>query len=175
MKFEQSKAVRLVGGVIAILLGAAVLSNPYGSMLTVTKLLGWAVLVFGVVSLAAAFANLEAILSQAELYVGIPCTLLGLAIVTQPGFFVAWVFLLLGVFVMVAGLNSLFAANASRALGLPGASLGLAGAVATVVFGALVMLAPRAMASFSMVVSGVALVFAGVVSAAGALGDLRGR
>ena len=168
MKFEQSKAVRLVGGVIAILLGAAVLSNPYGSMLTVTKLLGWAVLVFGVVSLAAAFANLEAILSQAELYVGIPCTLLGLAIVT-------WVFLLLGVFVMVAGLNSLFAANASRALGLPGASLGLAGAVATVVFGALVMLAPRAMASFSMVVCGVALVFAGVVSAAGALGDLRGR
>ncbi|MEE8703605.1 MAG: DUF308 domain-containing protein [Olsenella sp.] len=175
MKIEQSKAVRVVGGAICILLGVAVLSNPLSSMLTITKLLGWAVLVFGVVSLAAAFTNLRMILSQAELYVGILCTLLGLAIVAQPGFFVAWVFLLLGVFVMVTGLNSLFAANASRALGLPGANAGLVGAVAAIVFGAFVMFAPYATASFAMIVCGVALVYAGAVSVVNALREDHGR
>ena len=163
-KLNQSKNSKLFGGIIAIILGIIVLSNPYGSVLTITKIVGWVVLIFGVISLVSAFSNFSIIFSQAEFYIGLLCTLFGLAIVMSPQFFVTWIFLLLGIFVMVSGINSLVTANATRALGVPGSNAGFVGAIIAIVFGVIVMLSPYMMASFTMILCGIALLYTGVVN-----------
>ena len=139
-KFASTKLGTIVSGVALAAMGVILFANPTTAMLTITSMVGWVLVIMGVVSLASALTRWSAILSTVDLYTGILELLFGILLVNIPGFFVTWIFVLLGIFILVSGLNSLYGANALQALGMPNAGTAKAGAILAIVLGVLVLL-----------------------------------
>ena len=162
-KFTSTKLGTIVSGVALAAMGIILFTNPQSAMLTITVMLGWVLVVMGIVSLASALTRWSVILSTADLYAGIVELLFGILLVNIPGFFVTWIFILLGIFILVSGLNSLYGANALQALGLPRAGTAKVGAILAIVLGVLVLFSPGLFADTTMVICGIALVYCGIV------------
>lgn len=162
-KFASTKLGTIVSGVALAAMGIILFTNPQSAMLTITVMLGWVLVVMGIVSLASALTRWSVILSTADLYAGIVELLFGILLVNIPGFFVTWIFILLGIFILVSGLNSLYGANALQALGLPRAGTAKVGAILAIVLGVLVLFSPSLFADTTMVICGIALVYCGIV------------
>ena len=162
-KFTSTKLGTIVSGVALAAMGIILFTNPQSAMLTITVMLGWVLVVMGIVSLASALTRWSVILSTADLYAGIVELLFGILLVNIPGFFVTWIFILLGIFILVSGLNSLYGANALQALGLPNAGTAKVGAILAIVLGVLVLFSPGLFADTTMVICGIALVYCGIV------------
>lgn len=162
-KFTSTKLGTIVSGVALAAMGIILFTNPQSAMLTITVTLGWVLVIMGIVSLASALTRWSVILSTADLYAGIVELLFGVLLVNIPGFFVTWIFILLGIFILVSGLNSLYGANALQALGMPSAGSAKAGAILAIVLGVLVILSPGLFADTAMVICGIALVYCGIV------------
>ena len=162
-KFPSTKLGTIVSGVALAAMGIILFTNPQSAMLTITVMLGWVLVVMGIVSLASALTRWSVILSTADLYAGIVELLFGILLVNIPGFFVTWIFILLGIFILVSGLNSLYGANALQALGLPSAGTAKVGAILAIVLGVLVLFSPGLFADTTMVICGIALVYCGIV------------
>jgi len=161
--FTSTKLGTIVSGVALAAMGIILFTNPQSAMLTITVMLGWVLVVMGIVSLASALTRWSVILSTADLYAGIVELLFGILLVNIPGFFVTWIFILLGIFILVSGLNSLYGANALQALGLPSAGTAKVGAILAIVLGVLVLFSPGLFADTTMVICGIALVYCGIV------------
>lgn len=162
-KFTSTKLGTIVSGVALAAMGIILFTNPQSAMLTITVMLGWVLVVMGIVSLASALTRWSVILSTADLYAGIVELLFGILLVNIPGFFVTWIFILLGIFILVSGLNSLYGANALQALGLPSAGTAKVGAILAIVLGVLVLFSPGLFADTTMVICCIALVYCGIV------------
>ena len=162
-KFTSTRLGTIVSGVALAAMGISLFTNPQSAMLTITVMLGWVLVVMGIVSLASALTRWSVILSTADLYAGIVELLFGILLVNIPGFFVTWIFILLGIFILVSGLNSLYGANALQALGLPSAGTAKVGAILAIVLGVLVLFSPGLFADTTMVICGIALVYSGIV------------
>jgi uncharacterized membrane protein HdeD (DUF308 family) len=162
-KFTSTKLGTIVSGVALAAMGIILFTNPQSAMLTITVMLGWVLVVMGIVSLASALTRWSVILSTADLYAGIVELLFGILLVNIPGFFVTWIFILLGIFILVSGLNSLYGANALQALGLPNSGTAKVGAILAIVLGVLVLFSPGLFADTTMVICGIALVYCGIV------------
>lgn len=163
LKFRRSKVGTILAGIAGIILGVLCFIRPTNAALFLTNVTGWVLIVSGVVSLVTAFSNISIILSQAEFYSGIMGLLLGILIVSWPQFFVAWIFVLLGICIMMGGFNALFAGNSLRLLGVKGSGWAIFAAALVVFLGFLVVMSPFAMADLSMMIAGVALVYSGIV------------
>lgn len=163
-KLTHSKTATIVCGGLAIILGLIMFFNPSSAARTITVMVGWVLLITGIVALVSAFSTASVLLSSADLYWGIIGTLLGLFVITNPGFFVTWIFLLLGLFILIAGFNMVFGANARRVMGAPHAGAQFALSILTIVLGIMVMVSPFAMANMTMMICGIALVYSGVVA-----------
>lgn len=162
-KFTSTKLGTIVSGVALAAMGIILFTNPQSAMLTITAMLGWVLVVMGIVSLASALTRWSVILSTADLYAGIVELLFGILLVNIPGFFVTWIFILLGIFILVSGLNSLYGANALQALGLPSAGTAKVGAILAIMLGVLVLFSPGLFADTTMAICGIALVYCGIV------------
>ena len=162
-KFTSTKLGAIVSGVALVVMGFILFTNPTTAMMTITVMLGWVLVVMGVASLASALTRWSVILSTADLYAGIVELLFGILLVNIPGFFVTWIFILLGIFILVSGLNSLYGANALQALGLPRAGTAKVGAILAIVLGVLVLFSPGLFADTAMIICGIALVYCGIV------------
>ena len=147
-KFTSTRLGTIVSGVALAAMGIILFTNPQSAMLTITVMLGWVLVVMGIVSLASALTRWSVILSTADLYAGIVELLFGI---------------LLGIFILVSGLNSLYGANALQALGLPSAGTAKVGAILAIVLGVLVLFSPGLFADTTMVICGIALVYSGIV------------
>ncbi len=168
-RLQRSKVSTIATGVLAVILGVIIFMNPQNSTMAITQVVGWVLVILGVSNLAGAFNHWSVILSSMDLYTGILALLMGILIISNPGFFVAWIFILLGIAIMVGGFRSLYAANALHVLGAPGAGSSMAGSVVAIVLGALVMLSPFSMANATMIICAVALVYAGAMEIVGGL------
>ena len=146
-KFTSTKLGTIVSGVALAAMGIILFTNPQSAMLTITVMLGWVLVIMGIISLASALTRWSVILSTVDLYAGIVELLFGL----------------LGIFILVSGLNSLYGANALQALGMPSAGSAKAGAILAIVLGVLVLFAPGLFADTAMVICGIALVYCGIV------------
>lgn len=162
-KFQRSKAGTILAGIAAIILGVVCFMRPSNAALFITNVTGWILIIFGIVGLVTAFSHISIILSQLDFYSGLLSLLLGIMIVSWPQFFVAWIFILLGIYVMVAGFNTLLSANSLRLIGIKGSGGAIVAAILMVILGFMVMMSPFTMADVSMMIAGVALVYAGIV------------
>lgn len=159
-RIQRSKAGTIVAGVLSVILGIFFFMNPQGSTAFIVTTIGWMLVIAGAASLISAFTRITVIFMQADLYAGILELLFGILMVQMPGFFVMWVFVLLGAMVMVMGFNTLAASNAAGLLGV-NATGGRVWSILMIVLGLLVMLSPFAASDLAMTVAGVALVVAG--------------
>lgn len=162
VKFTRSKWGTILGGVLAIVLGILLFANFNTAPLTITIFVGWALVIFGIASLISAATNWSVLLSTADLYNGLISLLFGVLILMAPGFFVAWIFILLGFYIIFAGFAQLTSANAGRVMGIKGAGWGIVAAIVTIVLGFMVVTSPFAMASATIILCGVALVYSGI-------------
>lgn len=160
-KIQRSKAGTIVAGALCVILGIVFFMNPQGSTSFIVSTIGWMLVVGGIASLVSAFTRLTVIFMQADLYAGILELLFGILMIQMPGFFVAWVFILLGIMVMVMGFNTLAASNAAGALGA-NATGGRVWSIVMILLGLLVMVSPFTASNVAMTVAGVALVVAGL-------------
>ena len=163
-RFQRSKAGAILSGIAFIILGIVAFTHPANATLFLTEVTGWVLIVLGVCGLVMAFTHFSIMLSQLDFYGGLLALLLGILVVNWPQFFVAWIFVLLGIYVMIVGFNSVFAANSLRMIGVSGSGGTMFGGFLMAFLGLLLMMSPFMMASVSMMVAGVALVYSGVVS-----------
>lgn len=162
LKFTRSKWSTIVWGIVATILGVYLFMNPGTATRTIVTVAGWALTIYGICSLISAFTRLSVILSTADLYIGSLSLLLGILILVWPGFFVAWIFILLGICIIFAGFNSLMASNALRVVGIKGSGVAMVSAVLTIILGFMVVMSPFSMADFTMIMCGIALVYTGI-------------
>lgn len=162
VKFTRTKWGAILGGILSIILGILLFANYNTAPLTITVFVGWMLTIFGIVSLISAATNWNVLLSTADLYNGLISLLFGVLILMAPGFFVAWIFILLGFYIIFAGFAQLTSANAARVMGIKGAGWGIVASIITIILGFMVVTSPFAMASATIMICGVALVYAGI-------------
>ncbi len=148
--------------VASLVLGAAILTHPAGVSIALTRIIGWVLIVSGGATLASTLMHRKEELSQVELFVSLLELFVGILMVATPGIFISWIVLLMGVRVMMTGLTSFSASQAISELGLPGTGIKVV-SLCMVVFGAIVVIAPFAVASIAVSLAGAALLCSGVM------------
>lgn len=163
VKFTRSKIGTILWGVASVVLGILLFMYPDTAATTFTVAAGWVLTIMGVASLASAFTHWSVILSTVDLYTGLISLLFGLLILASPGFFMSFIFILMGIYIMAAGFNGLMAANALHVMDVKGSGWAIASAILSIILGFLVITSPFTMASATMVLCGIALIYTGVV------------
>ena len=161
-RMTTSKAGTIFAGIVSIALGLVLFMNPNGSTVAIVQSIGWALIVGGGVSLACALSSWNVILMQADLYMGLLGLLFGFLRVSMPGIFVAWLFILLGIYVIVLGFESLAAVNLAGRLTGSNSTGSRIGALLVIALGVVVMLSPMGSASIAMSITGIVLVALGI-------------
>ena len=160
--FRRTKATVILMGVALLVLGIALFVSPIGATLLVVRIVGWALTIVGAITLANCWRHYSEGLRQADLFVGLLECVPGVCLVAWPGAFVSVVYALIGVVILVTGINDVIEANALRVTVGVGWGWRMALAVATVIAGVIVVASPFSMAELVMLVAGVALVFDGI-------------
>ena len=161
--FEHSRWATILMGVAFVLLGVLMFTNPGGVTVTVVRVVGWILLVGGALTLLAAFRGTGPIVAQACLYAGIAEALFGVLLASMPQAFVMWTIVILGVCIVVAGVDTLDAARVTGLFDGGAATSQRIGAVVTIVLGVLVVMSPFAFVDAAVMICGVALAVAGVM------------
>ena len=159
---KRTKTTVILTGIALLVLGIAVFVNPAGATLAVTLIVGWTLVILGVYTLSSCFVHRLPVLSQMDLFFGLLELIPGICILVWPGFFVSYLFLVLGIFVLVTGINDIMEAVDEHRIHVDYWGQSLAIGILTLVMGVLVIIAPFAMAQTVMMVYGIALVFDGV-------------
>lgn len=162
-KVTRTKWGSILWGIAMAILGLYMFVNPGSSAYTITVAVGWVLTIAGICALVGAFTHWSVILSTIDLYSGALSLLFGMLILAWPQFFVAWIFILLGIYIIAAGFSMLAGTNALHVLGVNGSGAGMALAVLTIVLGVLVIMSPFTMANIAMSICGIALVYTGIV------------
>ncbi|MCH3943551.1 MAG: DUF308 domain-containing protein [Atopobiaceae bacterium] len=159
---KRTKATVIVMGVALLVLGVAIFVNPASATMFITLLLGWVLVITGVYTLAMCFAHRLPVLSQADLLIGLLELIPGVLILAWPGFFVLYLSVILGVIILVTGVNDLSEAMVEKNLGIEDWWKVLVAGILTILLGVLLFMSPFAFANAVMMIAGIALVFDGV-------------
>ena len=159
---RRTKVTVIITGVCLLALGVAMFANPAEATLLVTLIVGWVLVCLGAYTLCMCFVHRLPVLSQADLFFGLLELIPGICILAWPGFFVAYLFIVLGIIVLVTGINDVIEAVGEHGLGLDFWWQTLVMGIVTLLLGVFVIAAPFSMAQAVMMVYGIALVFDGV-------------
>ena len=164
--FKRTKATVILMGIALLVLGIAMLVSPIGATLLIVQVAGWTLALVGVVTLLGCWARRALFLSQADLAIGLVETVLGMCLILWPDAFVAGIYVIIGVIILITGVNDIIEANVVFRLGLPGRGWRYVVGLLTLAAGVLVVTSPFTMAEFVMLIAGVALIFDGVTEIA---------
>jgi uncharacterized membrane protein HdeD (DUF308 family) len=164
---SRTRATVILTGVLLGLLGIFIIANPGQTLEIVVQLLGWGLVVFGIAILIEALVHRGApgvpvAMTQRRIAGGVCSAVFGAIILMNPRFFVSYIFVLLGIVVIITGINDVLEASAARKLGLPVAHTLTIMAVITLALGVLLLVAPFGFASAATVIAGIVLLFDGI-------------
>ena len=159
--FRRTRTTALVMGVASLVLGLVVFTNPTGVALFLTSIVGAVMAVMGVVTLLGYLRERE-VASQVDLFCGVAELVFGALLWIWPGFFVNWVVVVVGVFILFTGLGDVMDARELSRMGSDAASVNTLMGILTVIFGLVVVAAPFALVDMMFAIAGVGLVFNGV-------------
>ena len=160
--FKRTKATIILMGIALLVLGIAMFVSPIGATLLIVQVAGWTLALVGVVTLLCCWARRALLLSQADLAIGLVETVLGMCLILWPDAFVAGIYVIIGVIILITGVNDIIEANVVFRLGLPGRGWRYVVGLLTLAAGVLVVSSPFTMAEFVMLIAGVALIFDGI-------------
>lgn len=158
----RNKRTAILAGILFIILGIMIWVTPVLALESLVTFMGWALLIVGIVTLVAAMP-VSALFSTgiSDFIVVLLEVIPGLIMILAPGFVVAWVWILIGIYVVISGIHDVQEASVSRALGgswVPAAICG----VATAILGLMVMMMPGYSATLAMMFAGLVLIFDGI-------------
>lgn len=160
--FRRSRVAVILMGIAMLVLGFAMFMSPLGATLLIVQVVGWTLIILGVLTFINAWMHHTTELQQADVILGIIELVFGILMVVSPAAFVAVIFTLLGIFILITGINDISEANYMHRLGLPGRGWRLALGILTCLAGVFVIISPFALAEFVMLFSGLALIFDGI-------------
>lgn len=164
--FQRTKLTVVLLGVAQAVLGIIFFTNPSGATVTVTQMVGWLLIFVGGGTLSMCFFRPGSSSSTMDIIVGAGELILGILMVVNPVFFVRYLFILLGLMVIFTGINDVVDAGRVRS---DGSRITLGMGIATLVVGAIMLMAPflfadaiAIIAGFALAISGITEVFAGL-------------
>ena len=160
--FRRTKATVILMGVALLVLGVAMFVSPIGATLLIVRIVGWTLAIVGAVTLLNCWRRHSEELRQADLFVGLIEAIPGVCLIAWPDAFVAVVYVLIGIIVLVTGVNDIIEANAVRRTFGVGWAWRMVLGVLTLVMGVIVVSSPFTMAELVMLVAGLVLVFDGI-------------
>lgn len=160
--FRRTKATVILMGVALLVLGVAMFVSPIGATLLIVQVVGWTLAVAGVITLLNCWRHASEGMRQADLFMGLLEAIPGVCLIVWPDAFVAVVYVIIGVIVLVTGVNDVIEANAVRLAFGAGWVWRMAIGVITLLAGVAVVASPFAMAELVMLVAGLALIFDGI-------------
>lgn len=164
--FRRTRVAVILMGVALLALGVTMFVSPIGATLLIVQSVGWVLVAVGAVTLASCWMRRTQELRQADLLIGMVELVPGALFVTMPEAFVAVVYILVGVIILVTGINDVAEAGAMRRLGFGGWAWRLVLGLLTLAAGVVVVSSPFTMAEFVMLVAGLALIFDGITEIA---------
>lgn len=158
----RSRIATILIGVLMAVIGGFMVTNPGSSLLFIVTFIGWATIIGGAISLVSAFTARTSLFNHSGFYLGIFEILFGILFVTNPGVFVAWIYILVGVGIMFSGLDSLFLAIALRREAGGGTILAIILAILIILLGIAIIASPFAAAGIEVIATGIMLIVVGV-------------
>ena len=158
--FRRTKATVILMGVALLVLGVAMFVSPIGATLLIVQVVGWTLAVAGAITLLNCWGHASEGMRQADLFMGLLEAIPGVCLIVWPDAFVAVVYVIIGVIVLVTGVNDVIEANAVRLAF--GAGWVWRMAIGTLLAGVAVVASPFAMAELVMLIAGLALIFDGI-------------
>ena len=159
---RRNKIVTVVLGIAIVALGVAVIANPDGATLLVTRIVGWVLVGMGAIGLVGSlFRGIKAA-SPVDLVIGGLQLVFGILIAVMPKTFASALFIVLGAVVLLSGIGTISDALAARSLGIGLWSWAFICGIATLALGALIIAAPFAFAEALTIVAGISLIISGL-------------
>lgn len=146
-----------------VILGIAVLVNPIAAMEALVRIVGWVLVVFGIVTLVSAVVKGDPVKnSPGELFMGVIALVPGLIMGLFPGPLVTFVWTVIGIIILATGILDVVEAGDLRRIGSPLATPATVSGVITALLGLIVVIAPMFSASIGMLFAAVALFVDGI-------------
>ncbi len=159
---KRTKLNIVLISVLLIVVGVMLVVNPEFAAVTICRILGWILLISGVVSVITYFVNKDFEFGQFDLFVGLIETALGVFVVLRPESVVALLTVLLGAVLLLHGFLDIQDCVQAKRCGYARWWLILLLGIATVALGALIIWNPFTTNAVLMIVSGLSLIFDGV-------------
>lgn len=161
--YGRTKPVIILTGVVMVALGIAVLVNPIAAVETLVRIVGWVLVVYGIITLVSAFVKGDPMKnSPAELLMGAIALVPGLIMGLFPGALVSFVWTVIGLLILATGVLDVVEAGDLRRIASPLAMPATVSGIITAVLGLIVIIAPMFSASIGMVFAAVALFVDGI-------------
>ena len=103
--FRRTKATVILMGVALLVLGVAMFVSPIGATLLIVQVVGWTLAVAGAITLLNCWRHASEGMRQADLFMGLLEAIPGVCLIVWPDAFVAVVYVIIGVIVLVTGVN----------------------------------------------------------------------
>lgn len=161
---RRTKTGIIITGIVLTLLGIIMFMRPIVTLTVIVLIAGWMLLALGVVMIINSVVHRRDESSSFGLgiVIGIIEAVIGLCIVVWPASFLLYLYIVLGIIVIITSISDIAESFAMRSVGLDKWGLPLALGILTLIFGALVVVAPFVFIEFVAIVTGIALVFGGV-------------
>ncbi len=161
---RRTKTGVIITGIVLTLLGAIMFMRPIVTLTVIVLIVGWMLLALGVVMIVNSVVHRRDGSSSLGLgiAIGIIEIVIGLCIVIWPTSFLLYLYIVLGIIVIITSISDIAEALAMRSIGFEKWGLPLAMGILTLVLGALVVAAPFVFIEAVAIITGIALVFGGI-------------
>ncbi len=167
----RSKGNVLLTGIVMIAMGVIILINPIQAMDTIVRMIGCALIVFGILALVPAFIHRDTITGVTpDIGSSILAIIFGLVLAFFPTFVVTVVWTMIGIFILLTGILDIVEARPLRQTAGMLGLLATGSGVLCVLLGILVICVPMASPTLGMLVAAGALIINGITEIIFALG-----
>ena len=148
-----------VTGIILLLIGAALVLSPGGTLYSLCRLMGWCLVIAGA---AGIIMGLTGVKSPADTAGGTLSALVGIVFLSHPGLVVSILPMVIGIAITGAGAGLLIKIIAEKEMGLIAAMQAIGGTI-TLMVGLVLIFNPISAVKILMVILGVVLIYYGIL------------
>ena len=161
---KRSKLSSILVGLALIVFGVILFGFPVETIATVFRVVGIGLLLVGAIGMISYFVSKEERKPLKSLLVGIIEAVIGLLFLANPAFIASIYPVILGIVIAIDDLSSLYDAFIMKKAGAQRWSLAAVLSVVTILLGVIILCNPFSTAVMLMKITGVVLIYDGVVS-----------
>ena len=148
-----------ITGIMLLLIGAALVLSPGGTLYSFCRLMGWCLIIAGAVEIVLGLTGTR---SPADTSAGAVSAVAGIVFLSHPGLIVSFLPMVIGIVVAGAGAALLIRVLAAKETGV-NATMQIIGGVITLVVGLILIFHPISVVKLMMVILGIVLIYYGIL------------